>query len=367
MINTKKIIVSTIKRLFPHLYLACKESLFDTSTEIYKKKSYISFLNEVFHDFRPNISPSERIKLEHDILRTYIKDRVRPDEYFLYHFDVKSESERLEYLTQASKDRLLVSYYNGDVRNTIRILRDKYAFYQIAKDYFKRDVILVNKETNNFVEFRSFCAKHPYFIAKEMDGGCGVGIKLIDVNAFSSIDEAYTDLLTTTTWILEELIQQNEEIASFNASSVNTVRFPSFRHGNKVVAARPCMRFGRKGNIVDNAGANGVFVSVDLKTGEIITDAFDEHGHRYKSHPDSYKEFIGFKVPQWKELVEVAREAHLSLPENQVYVAFDFALSDKGWVIVEGNWGDWVLQEVSLEKGLAKEFMELLNGKIAVG
>ena len=58
----------------------------------------------------------------------------------------------------------------------------------------------------------------------------------------------------------------------------------------------------------------------------------------------------------------MARKAHLSLPENQVYVAFDFALSEKGWVIVEGNWGDWVLQQTSLERGFRKEFTSLLKG-----
>lgn len=161
--------------------------------------------------------------------------------------------------------------------------------------------------------------------------------------------------------MVEELIQQHQEISSFNASSVNTVRFPSFKHGDKVVAARPCMRFGREGNIVDNAGQGGVFVSVDINTGEIISDGFDEHGHKYPSHPDSNKTFKGFVVPQWKELIEVARVLHLSLPEDQVYVAFDFALSDKGWVVVEGNWGDWILQQVSFEKGLRREFISLLN------
>lgn len=150
---------------------------------------------------------------------------------------------------------------------------------------------------------------------------------MVDTTSFQTIEEIYEDLSNSATWIVEELISQNKEISTFNESSVNTVRFPSFRHGNKVVAARPCMRFGRKGAVVDNAGQTGIFVSVDIETGEIITDAFDEYGHRYTEHPDSKKVFKGFRIPQWGELIEVARKLHLSLPENQVYVAFDFALS----------------------------------------
>ena len=53
----------------------------------------------------------------------------------------------------------------------------------------------------------------------------------------------------------------------------------------------------------------------------------------------------------------------MALPDNQVYVAFDFALSDSGWCIVEGNWGDLFLQQLSLKKGLRKEFVSLLFGE----
>lgn len=351
-----------LRKIYPQAYYRSLAKRFDTSTIIYKKQSYKTFLEEAFRDFRPELSQSEQEVLKHDILLTYLKDRTRPDEYLLYHYDSKSEQEREEYMPQAAKDSILLSYYKRDVNNTIGVLRNKFEFYKIAADFFKRDVILIGNRTNNLTEFQEFCKNHPRFIAKEVDGGCGVGIKVVDTTSYKTIEELYDELSTSATWIVEELIQQNRDISAFNESSVNTVRFPSFRHGNKVVAARPCMRFGRKGAVVDNAGQSGVFVSIDIKTGVIITDAFDEHGHRYTEHPDSKKVFKGFKVPQWDELVEFARNAHLSLPENQVYVAFDFALSEKGWVIVEGNWGDWVLQQTSLEKGLRKEFTKLLRG-----
>lgn len=358
----KSCIKYLLQKLFPNLYLSLKAKYFDASTIIYKKNTYQSFLEEAFKDFRPELSSTEKERLKEDILRAYLKDKTRPDEYLLYHFDSKTEAERQEYLPQAAKDSLLISYYKGDVENTIGILRNKYTFYKIAKDFFKRDVLLIGAQTNNLEAFKAFCEKHPRFIAKEVDSGCGVGIKVVDTQSFETIEEVYEDLSTSATWIIEELISQNKEIAAFNESSVNTVRFPSFRHGNKVVAAKPCMRFGRKGCVVDNAGQSGIFVSIDIETGEIITDAFDEHGHRYSEHPDSKKIFKGFRIPQWTELLDVAREAHLALPENQVYVAFDFALSEKGWVLVEGNWGDWVLQQTSLERGFRKEFTSLLKG-----
>ena len=313
---------------FPDFYWYQRIKHFDSSSIIYKRESYQSFLDQAFRDFRPEISDSQRKSLEYDMIGTYLKDHTRPDEYFLYHFDHKSEAERHEYLPRSSKDRLIISYYKKSWKDILYHLRDKFEFYQLAKDFFKRDVISVGADTSNLEEFRLFCQKHPKFIAKELKGGCGVGVRVCDVNAYGSFTELYDSLTSSSSsWIIEELIQQDKEISSINASSVNTVRFPSFKHGDHVVAARPCMRFGRMGNIVDNAGQGGVFVSIDLQSGEIITDAFDEHGHRYTEHPDSHKVFKGFRVPRWDELITFARDLHLSLPADQVYVAYDFALS----------------------------------------
>ena len=105
-----------------------------------------------------------------------------------------------------------------------------------------------------------------------------------------------------------------------------------------------------------------MLVKINQETGEIITDAIDEKGHVFVSHPDSKVTFRGFRIPQWDSIVEIIKDAHLALPDDQVYVAFDLALSDKGWCIVEGNWGDWILQQASLQRGLKNEFVSLLNG-----
>ena len=50
----------------------------------------------------------------------------------------------------------------------------------------------------------------------------------------------------------------------------------------------------------------------------------------------------------------------MSLPEQHKYVGFDFALTDEGWVVVEGNWGNFPHQ-VCLGKGIRKEFEQLMN------
>ena len=135
-----------IRTLFPDVYLRLKARRFDTSTVIYKKMTYKAFLEQAFRDFRPELSLAERKELEYDILRVYLGDQTRPDEYLLYRYDRKSESERKEYLPQASKDSLLISYYKGDIENTIGQLTllgikciDRFGYIKDIKSIYKTD------------------------------------------------------------------------------------------------------------------------------------------------------------------------------------------------------------------------------------
>lgn len=38
------------------------------------------------------------------------------------------------------------------------------------------------------------------------------------------------------------------------------------------------------------------------------------------------------------------------------YVAWDFALPPSGWVIIEGNWGQFVCNQSATDKGLRSVF-----------
>ena len=355
----KKIIKSVIPRSLLKKY---REWKFDESKIIYKGISYREYLESALSALRPDVIGSNRRILLGDIKRTYLADGTRPDEYLLYDFDHKNKSECDKYMPQKAKDSILFNYYAQDAKQLSSQLRNKYMFYTLAKPFFKRDVIKIERG-EDWELFESFCVAHPRVICKIVNGGCGVGLRIEDMKKHNQAKSLFDELIShEEPWIIEDFIDQDEALSSFNMSSVNTIRFPSFRHGNVVVQAYPCIRFGRKGSLVDNAGQNGIFASVDIKNGTIITNGFDEWGHEYVAHPDSQVIFKGFQVPRWGELIDEARQVHMSLPEKQVYVGFDFALSKNGWVVVEGNWGDFVLQQTSLKRGMKQEFLQLLIG-----
>lgn len=333
---------------------------FDESRNVYKGKSYKAFWDECYGD--AHLSGLRLIRVRKQAKRAFLDGGFRPDEFRLYGLENKKKGYRDQILSRQEKDQILISYYGPDYIRILGLLKDKYVFYSHLKDYFNRDVTYI-KSADDRLSFLDFCKRHGHIFAKLNKGYCGRGARIITVDSDQAANAAFDEMVSSGEWIIEELIKQDSSISQFNASSINTIRFPSFKKNGKVKSVFPCMRFGREGSIVDNAGQGGVFVSIDPESGEIITDAFDEEGNVFPSHPDSKVRFRGFRIPRWEELKGIVEKAHLALPDDQVYVAFDFALSERGWCIVEGNWGDWILEQVSLGRGMKQEFVSLLQGE----
>lgn len=334
--------------------------LFDKNQIIYNGKSYSSYWDGCYKDADHSFFRSVIVKGQ--ARRAFLRGGFRPDEFFLYGLESKNNRARDLYFSQAKKDQILISFYGRSFNNVLDVLKDKYVFYSYLKDFFNRDVTYI-KSSDDRLAFLSFCCQHNSVFAKLNKGNCGRGARILSINNEEQANVLFDELISSGEWIVEELIKQDSSISQFNASSINTIRFPSFKKNGKVKSVFPCMRFGREGSIVDNAGQGGVFVSIDYESGEIITDAFDEKGNVFPSHPDSKVRFRGFRIPRWEELKGIVEKAHLALPDDQVYVAFDFALSERGWCIVEGNWGDWILEQVSLRRGMKQEFVSLLQGE----
>ena len=124
-------------------------------------------------------------------------------------------------------------------------------------------------------------------------------------------------------------------MAEFHPKSVNTVRIPTFNVKGDIRVVRPFMRTGCGDSVVDNAGSGGVFALIDTNTGTTFAVA-DEFNNSFTEDPDSHKKMLGFTIPCWNEAVDTAKSLARILP-NVKYVGWDLALTEKGWVLVEGN------------------------------
>ncbi len=357
--SIKVVISKSKKRLVRVLNRINRLVCFDETQDIYHGDSYKSYWEEYYADEHRSVFSAFRVRMQAKM--AFLDDGFRLDEFYLLGLENKNKRERDLYLSRAKKDEYLVSWYGSEWRSIFDLLRDKYQFYNSLKVFFKRDAICIRSSENRLL-FLSFCNKHHHIFAKQNEGSCGIGAKSFTVLDNEQAGKIFDALVSSGEWIVEEQIIQDPAISAFNSSSVNTIRFPSFKHDGTVKCVFPCMRFGRAGSVTDNSTLGGLTVAIDENTGEFFPYAYDEKGNVHEVHPDSKVPFRGFHVPQWDSLIELVKKAHLALPDNQVYVAFDLALSDKGWCVVEGNWGDWFLQQFSRQKGMKKEFVSLLLG-----
>ena len=297
-------------------------------------------------------------KRSKDIIGCYVLYGIDPIEYFLYHFEKKDHDSRREFLSDRERMFGCVKMMSW---KTFEELKEKDVFYHLASKFFNRDVCIIKSKADK-KDFDAFVIKHPVFFGKPITGTLGVGADIYSISKFNNSEDAFEHFLTQGYWILEEIIKQDAEMASFNESSVNTIRIPSFitKKGEHVIL-NPTIRTGRKGSVVDNAGAGGITAMIDIKTGIIVTEAIDKKYNRYKVHPDSGKPFVGTHIPRWNELVKIVEIAHRSLPSRHRYVGFDFALSEKGWQLIEGNWGQLIGSQTATQKGIRYQFESLMG------
>lgn len=303
-------------------------------------------------------------QIKHDIIECIVLYGLDANDYFILGVSEKNREERENILSRIEKDKLCAKFIEERGLDCVQILdqlSNKFTFYQLNKDYFKREACLISS-TKDKSSFYDFCSRHDRFIAKDNHGRAGVGAEVINIRLHNNLDVIFEHLMEDGhDWILEELVEQDSRMSIWNDTSVNTVRVPTFSTKEGIVIAYPFTRLGRKGSIVDNASAGGTYASIDAETGIIITDGYDKNGKKYTEHPDSGQKYMGFQIPEWESLIRTVKEIHSSMPKGHKYVGYDMALSNTGWVLIEGNWGNFSPQQSALKVGLKKEFVRLMK------
>ncbi len=297
-------------------------------------------------------------QLVDDIKKCYVRYDLLPAEYFYFDFSEKEWNQRDSYLTDSGEDETLVKRIGYDMY--LNDLSNKYHFYELAKPFFHRAIMLFdgNKDRNDFA---SFCIETKHLFVKPLAGSEGDGSFVIDVENESDAISLFAKLSESKKkWMVEERIFQDEEFAQWNASSVNTVRLPSFLNRNGFFILAPIFRTGRAGKSIDNTSAGGVFALIDHITGRISSEGYDIYSHVYDKHPDSGMNFRDYQIPRWDELLSTAEKAHRSF-SNHLYIAWDFALTEKGWELIEGNWGRFRGAQIAGKKGLKDQFLHYMK------
>jgi len=297
-------------------------------------------------------------EVKKDIKHCWLKYGSSPEEYFLFGFRNLDNAGRSAFVTDYEKDMTLKAKMGLDI--FAKELRDKFNFYSLTAPYFHRKAFKVTESTPE-TEFIAFAVATKGLFVKPDNQSRGRGAHKSIVNSVDDAKKEYFELRSRGgEWMVEELICQSEATKQWNPSSVNTVRVPTFLNSEGFFVCSPVFRTGRAGFCVDNAGSGGIIAVVDANTGVLYTDGISEEGRFYEKHPDSGLSFKGWQIPRWNELMSIVEDVHKKCMPHHLYIGWDFALTDDGWVLIEGNWGQF-LSQYSDHVGLKDRFMHYMN------
>ena len=118
----------------------------------------------------------------------------------------------------------------------------------------------------------------------------------------------------------------------------------------------PTKRSGGKANL--HQGAVGL--AIDLETGK-ITHA-SQKGESIEKHPDTDVQLVGFKIPKWRQIMDISKRASKAIPLG--YIGVDICVDqNRGPLILEVNGRPGIeiqnVQQKGLVEGLTKK--ELAN------
>ena len=341
-------------------YCANKYRRGSLSMRIYNGESYAALLKSALEMYLSEAESQDkeyRNRVVSDALYCYFKFRVKPGEYFNFRFPEKDDETRKTYISDEERVEALLQVEGPAGKME---LRDKWAFYQKTKPFFKRAVFHLSSKTD-YLDYLRFVLDNKTVFCKPNTGAMGAGIHSFEIGNDDVAKQVYDQLLSECgDWVVEERIIQSEMMAEWNDSSINTIRFPSFLKNGSFMPYYPKLRVGRKGEIVDNFAQGGLIAMIDAGTGVIESNAYSKDSQEYDKHPDSGKKFINAKIPEWKELLEYVEKLHRSMPQH-VYVAWDLAHTKNGWDLVEANWGQLGSTQMMLGHGIKEQFYSMIG------
>jgi len=318
---------------------------------------FIRDLNTCYPISSYGLNKREQDKFYKDFLDANMKHGVTEVDYFTYEYYLLSDYGRSQYLTE--RDRGFF-HRNFNDKENLDSISDKYMFYQNYCNYINRKIMLVNNE-NHYSEFVDFCKKTNVIIVKPVNGEKGQGVHKIIVSNDAQIKKAWNECLENH-YLVEEVLVQDSRIAIFHPDSINTIRIATAvdNHGEPHIMAA-VIRCGANGTLTDNASAGGLFAGVDVDTGIIISKGLDLNARPFLFHPTTGVLFLGYQIPKWEELKQLAKEVAKVNPKMR-YIGWDWVLTKQGkWELLEGNepGGAHIIQQ-GIGHGLFQDYYQVL-------
>lgn len=280
------------------------------------------------------------------------------DEWVIFEFPNNNPKDYL-----SEYDRYL---FRSKVRKYSIVFDNKLVFYRLMKDLAPVCQLYAYKSNGNYYTEKSgFDQKsiiqrikeNVIIVYKELScGGGGKGFLLIDYrdNQFrinrknATLEEVSLLFEKSDNYLLEQYCKQSDFENELFEQTVNTLRIITIDDSNDIQVAAVMQRIGANYEAcADNASLGGLFCDVDLNTGELSSAfsyskdlLFDESGNKnvFEFHPTTGKPLKGKRIPNFDYIKSEACRIHRSISfTGAKFVAWDFALTQEGYIVIEGN------------------------------
>ena len=316
--------------------------------------SLISKIDEYYSDIQKAgvLIPRSRLHIKQSAVMSYVIWGTSFSEYFGYQFWRRSKKKKKTYMTRRCMFKFFDKYNPPEYRQRIG---DK----SIAPKYYQKFLSREQIDKNNgFDVFSEFCKKHKEIFIKKKVGWGGEDARTLLVDSDDSIKKAWEEL--TDNFVIEPLIKNCKEIKELHPDSLNTIKFTVLMTKGNPEIQYALFRIGN-GTPVDNVHLGGMGCGVNLASGIVETAAYDKHFFPHSTHPITGKTIIGFKIPQWEIAKQFVIEAAKVTPQLR-YTSWDVAITDKGPVLLEGNWdAEFYAEQMIYNRGNKKIFIEKLE------
>ena len=307
-----------------------------------------------------------KISLVVDALWCYLKYGATPNEYLAWEFYKVSKRERKQFFTARDSEKYYPLFND---KSLAHIFNNKEETNTYFSKYISRKWLYTpnasDQEINNFIK------NNNKIIVKPNNLYQGKGVHIYNGE---SIEQ-----LKSQKCLLEEFIIQHPLIASFNTSSVNTIRvytlsckddknlhntpdnpnklnaetnnrsdrelhlsinqsFPYIERIADTIFLSSAIRIGGKNAVIDNYHSGGVAYPIDIQSGIICGPGTDIKGNKYIFHPASQMQITGVTIPNWSELKKFICNLDSEIKDARM-IAWDIAILENGFELLEANFG----------------------------
>lgn len=195
------------------------------------------------------------------------------------------------------------------------------------------------------------CLGNAMVIKDSKDSSGGKSVRKISVTR-DNMDELKNEFLSRRNdFVVQECLQQSDEMAKFNPSSINTFRITTLYLNGKYSLLNINLRMGKEGSTVDNWGAGGIMVGVNAD-GSLKPFGYDIQLNKYYSSKGV--KFDGAVIKEMPYILKEVEKAHKNYFSLCKLIGWDICIDNNGIpILIEVN---------SSQPGIIGE--QLCNGPI---